>query len=596
MPLKIKRTGLDQYAPGGDARIRMLVVGGPDTGKTRMSTYWPRPIIANAEAGLSSVADRAVPYVDVSNSRDMLEFLNDMQRVCHAPWQDREFQTVVIDTLDTFQRKVKDEYLLAHPEMQSFRGFDAYGYLEAKTQMLLTRLLNLDMNIIVNVHYKDKKIREGSGEDATERQELMLQLIGDVKDSIFNDFDLVGWLGTYWAPGATADEPRVEKRGLTFKKTPDRPFLKDRLGVTPPWMEITFSPDDYYNLFARVIERLDEIPETEEVREIESLSAQQGGDVVGPLTGGALPPQDQASMPLAQLDKPSLQMKCREWAAKAKEFGRDDIAESLRFAGNTLKSELIDKLEKARPLLNEAAAARKAKAAQATSAESAEPAAQADAVESVASDATAPPAEPAEQSAAPAEPAATAPVPEPAVVEETPVAPSEPAPAEQGEPSAPEPAPAAPVAAETPVTTERVVTSAGDELVNTATGELPPLQTPQPADGGVPAALATLGAEVVSEPEAAEAPVEEPAPPAPAPQAEPPAPTPAPAAPAGGTAGGRQIPDVCRREGCDTALAGENQDYVKISFVKFRTFLCNRDFTEAKAAGKVPWPLKDAAA
>ena len=256
MALKIQTTGIEQYAPGGQAVLKTMFIGGPGAGKTRLSSYWPKPIYADCEGGLSSIADRKMPFVTIKNSQDMLDLLAFLKMECRRPYQDRQYQTVVIDTLDAFQRKVKDEWLQANPGSQSFRGFDAWGYLDAKMQMLLTRLLNLDMHVIVAVHYKDKTIKEGTGENATERQELMLQLSGEVKDNVFNDFDLVGWLGKYYE---AVDGQRVEKRGLTFKSTPEKPFLKDRLHVTPPWMEVTFSDDDYGNLFAAFTSRLDDL-------------------------------------------------------------------------------------------------------------------------------------------------------------------------------------------------------------------------------------------------------------------------------------------------------------------------------------------------
>ena len=285
MALKIQTTGIEQYAAGGEGRLQVMIIGGPGAGKTRFSSYWPKPIYANCEAGLASIADRKMPFVDIKKSQDMLDLLSHLALECRRPYRDRQYQTVVIDTLDAFQRAVKDEWLLQNPGSQSFRGFDAWGYLDAKMQMLLTRLLNLDMNVIVLAHYKDKTIKEGVGETATERQELMLQLSGEVKDSVFNDFDLVGWMGTYWE---VEDGQRVEKRGLTFKRTPDKPFLKDRLNVTPKWMEVQFADSDYTNLFSAVASRLDEMTPSETVGEIESAtpeSMQPTGGVVGPASG-----------------------------------------------------------------------------------------------------------------------------------------------------------------------------------------------------------------------------------------------------------------------------------------------------------------------
>jgi hypothetical protein len=330
MPLKIQTTGIEQYAPGGGATLKMMLIGGPSAGKTRMSSYWPKPIYADCEGGLASVADRKVPFVSVNNSQDMLDFLAYLKLECRRPYADRDYQTVVIDTLDAFHRKLKDEWLQNNPSVSAFRGFDAWGFLETKMQMLLTRLLNLDMNVIVNCHFRDKTIKEGTGDNATERQELMLQLQGDVKDSVFNDFDLVGWLGTYWD---VEGGQRVEKRGLTFKKTPDKPFLKDRLHITPPWMEVQFDDADYASLFGAFTARLDDLADSQEIGEIPSEVPDQVAWQVTSVGSGPLPVTDPKDIPLAQLDKPTLQTKARELG--------------LVIKGNTLKGELVTMIEQA---------------------------------------------------------------------------------------------------------------------------------------------------------------------------------------------------------------------------------------------------------
>jgi hypothetical protein len=342
MPLTIKTTGLEQYAPGGGAVLKMLVIGGPDAGKTRMSSYWPKPIYADCEGGLASVADRKVPFATINRSQDMLDFLNFMKLECRRPYAERQYQTVVIDTLDAFQRKLKEEWLAANPGAPAFRGFEAWGFLETKMQMLLTRLLNLDCNIIVAAHFKDKTIKEGTGDNAVERQELMLQLQGDVKDTVFADFDLVGWIGPYWD---VEDGVRVEKRGITFKKTPEKPFLKDRLHITPPWMEVTFSDNDYANLFAAFTSRLDDLSDTEDVGEIPSETGEENPDNPQRVNAGTGPlaPVDTSLLPLSQLDKPSLQ-------SLAKDLG-------LSFKGNTLKGELMALIEAARAAKAEAVVA-----------------------------------------------------------------------------------------------------------------------------------------------------------------------------------------------------------------------------------------------
>jgi hypothetical protein len=541
MGLKIQTTGIEQFAPGGKARLKVMFIAGPGAGKTRVSSYWPRPLYGDCEGGLASVADRKVAYTPINSSKDMLDLLVFLKQECMKPDSARLYDTVVIDTLDAFQRKVKDEWLQQN-NAQTFRGFDAWGYLDAKMQMLLTRLLNLDMNVIVNVHYKDKTIREGTGESAAERQELMLQLSGDVKDSVFNDFDLVGWIGTYWE---SVDGQRVEKRGLTFKRTPDKPFLKDRLFVTPNWMEITFSDSDYTNLFEAVTQRLSGLTVGEQVGEIpdaiEGPSEPTAG-VVGPLSGGALPPQDPRDVPLHQFDKPTLQKMARGLG--------------IKFAGNTLKGELIQMIEEARAK-KEAEGEKEATAEQPAEQPAAEqgatteqPAAESDA-------GSASPEQPA--AGAPAAPAAETPSEPDVQPQDEPPTPSEDAATTVVPPASEQAKPPAEGAAET------VVDKATGHTVDKATGEIVDMEQ------AVANVKEGLGGEVISETTKADAPPSAPAAPAPTPAATPAATT---AAPSEGL--------TCAE--CGRDLSDQNPNWVKLSHIKWRKHLCDEHFLAAKAA------------
>lgn len=535
MVLEIRTTGIEQYLPGGEANMKLLIVGGPGVGKTRWSSYWPAPIYANVEAGLASVADRQVPYVDVNSSEDMLQFLKYLANECRKPKVDRKFQTVVIDTLDAFQRKVKDEWLQANPSYSSFTGFDAWGYLDAKMQMLMTRLLNLDMNVVVLVHYKDKTVTEGRGEAKTETHVLMLQLQGDIKDSAFNDFDLVGWMDTFWKPGE--DNKRVQARGITFKPTPDRPFLKDRLHVTPEWLEVEFAETDYTNLFERFMSRVDDLKESKQVGVIEHQpdeNAIQGEGVVGPLGGGPVPPVDPKDMPLDQLTKPELIQMARSIP---------EVAEEVKT--NLLKNEVIALIEKGREI-------QKQKASEAPAEATAEGAKDAQ-VE-------APPAAPAEAEGAQEAPAASGeevkpPVQQPEAAPEATSTPSTPVQANtSGEQAARDAEAMAEKAAQVPVT--------GGDAAPKADEPMTPEQVAEAMGGG----------EVISEEADADSGDESDNGGPPAVLESKPPEAAAPAASGGGK--------VCAE--CGKDLAGENQDYVKLSFIKFRKDLCNEHYIEAK--------------
>lgn len=581
MALKIRTTGLEQYAEGGSAKVKALVIGGPGVGKTRWSSYFPKPIYLDCEGGLASVADRKVQFAEVKSSQDMLDALVFLKQESSRPAKDRSFDTVVVDTLDAFQRKVKDEWLLAHPGESAFRGFDAWGYLDAKMQMLATRLLNLDMNVIVAVHYTEKTISEGIGDQKTERQEYQLQLSGNIKDQIFNDFDLVGWMGTYFE---MVDGQRQQKRGLTFKPTPDKPFLKDRLHVTPPWMEVTFAPTDYDQLFEAVASRMEDLTASEDFGEIPSATLLDGGipssGLAPALPGsGALPPQDPREVPLEQFDKPTLQKMARE--------------RNLEFKGNTLKGELVvmikefDAKKAAEPAADEA---------QVSAPEDPAPAA-GDAPTEASAETPAATEAPASPSPEPVTEAGTAPQ------ESQPAGVSEASPASAPTQEAVASAGAASTQAETAHERRDEETTGADDVpmyrdpdigagstgavstvvdtpdagpVDTATGEIQAGATEEQALETVTAAL---GGEVVSETVAVDAP-----------------PTPAAAAPAQaaqsdtcpGGIKGCPCGGVCTEDGehggpCTSAI-GPNPDFIKLSFIKYRKHLCDTHYLARKKA------------
>lgn len=473
MGLVIRTTGLEQYAPGGTARIKILVIGGSGVGKTRFASFFPQPIYADCEAGLASVADRQVPYVTIRRSSDMLDLFTFLKNECRRPADKREYETVVIDTLDAYQRKLKAEWM-ERERKETFTGWEAWGYLNSKLGAMFTWLLGLDMNVVVLCHYKDKTTKDD--DTGKETHELMLQLQGEIADTAFNDFDLVGWMGTYWEP---VNGERVQKRGLTFQPTPDKPFLKDRLHVTPKWLEVTFDDSDYKNLFTRINERIGDLSEGKTIGEIPSVDPAGDLPVVKPenATSGPLPPVE---VPLARMDKPTL-------LKHARDLGVTALPDGTPIRGNTVKSELIAAIEHAQ--------------------------------------------------------AHPAPAPAPAP------APTHPA-------SAPAPPPARPAP-----TVQRV----DEGLVDPATGELH--DDPPTAEQVI---ATTLGGQVLG-------------------QTPPPAaPAPAPAASAATQAVARRVaakapePKVCQE--CGKDLASEDQNYVKLAWIKYRAHLCMNDYVARKNA------------
>lgn len=487
--LKVKRTGIENYMPGGEATMKVMVIGGPGVGKTRWASGWPEPIYLDIEAGLASVADQSVPYIEIGTegkcSEDMLQALKWLKN--HP--DGRAYGTVIVDTLDAFQRKVRQEWLEENPDASSFTGFDAWGYLDTKMQMLMTRLLSLPQNVIVLVHYKDKTIKEKDGSNEFERTVYELQLKGAAKDEVFNDFDLIGWMGSFYKPGGEG-EGRVQARGLTFQPDNERWFLKDRLHITPKWLEVSLENDDLYdnyaNLFKRFTDRLDELSEGGEVEEVTNVDDEGNeiGEAVGPLEGGAVAPQDPKDMPLDDLTKAELIKMGRAMPSIA-----DEVKTSL------LKAELVDLVEQGR----------KAEAAKADEGAAEEPAEEeTDTEEAEASSASADeePEEPLEEAAADS----------------------------------------------TPVDEEEVDESADDS----------PEEPDEEPDGDTNEDEEEPDEDLPSDSEDADDKEES----------------------GSQTKEAASDEEVCSE--CGKDLAGENQDYVKLGFIKYREHLCNKHYLERK--------------
>jgi hypothetical protein len=260
MALVIKTTGIEDYLDGGEAYVKALIAGPPSAGKTRSASYWPKPIYADCEKGRMSLADRAMPYGEILSTDDMMTLLRNLQIECMKPVASRKYQTLVIDTIDAYQRIVIQERLTSERK-EAFSGYGDWGYLDAKMTQLISKLLALPMNIVVNMHVKEKK----DGDDGPLVIEPKLK--GDIREQIAAEFDLVGLMGVSWV--AEGGE-RVLQRAIQWHPEPRSPWLKDRSGRLPKYTPVAFTEEDYTGLFLPLSAALDELAESTDLEVMQS--------------------------------------------------------------------------------------------------------------------------------------------------------------------------------------------------------------------------------------------------------------------------------------------------------------------------------------
>lgn len=277
MPLTIKTTGIEDYLDGGEANVKALILGAPSAGKTRSASYWPKPIFADCEKGRMSIADRSMPYGEITSQADMKEFVRRLQVECMKPVAQRAYQTCVIDTFDSYQKIVIAERL-RETRKDSFQGWEDWGYLDTKMVGLLSALVALPMNLIINVHVKERQ----EGDDGPTF--MVPRLKGDVRDSISEAFDLIGLMQVHWE---AVNGERTLTRSIEWHPRPDVPILKDRSGRLPKYTPVTFTEDDYTGLFLPLVAAMDGLAEGTTLETLET-DADRAPAPVEPHTTGAV--------------------------------------------------------------------------------------------------------------------------------------------------------------------------------------------------------------------------------------------------------------------------------------------------------------------
>jgi len=229
-----------------------------------------------------SVADRAIPYAAIKSTADMKALLDMAEVEAKRAKAERRFETLIIDTLDAYQRMVIQEYLKS-TKKASMSGWQDWGHLDAEMTELVARLSGIPMNIVVNLHVKDTKV---GGADDGEGGILvkMPKLKGDLKDQIAAEFDLVGFMETGWE---AIDGKRQLARYIQWEPTPDKPILKDRSGQLPKKTPVAFSDEDY-NVLLRPLKlaqgKLIEgvvVAELAQEAPVEPTKVAKGGPVTG---------------------------------------------------------------------------------------------------------------------------------------------------------------------------------------------------------------------------------------------------------------------------------------------------------------------------
>lgn len=316
--LTIKTTGLEDYLDpaGGGAYVQALLIGGHGVGKTPFAGKFPKPIFAMCEHGTMSIAKDRLPYAEIYSDTDMDAFVAAVKRDSVLPLAKRQYLTVVVDTIDAYQKRLMDHRVVSQG-LDRFTGWDNWDWLDSKVSGALRQLSQLPVHLVVTMHYRDITIGEGDEKSLAKEAKLK----GDLKTSIYQEFDLIGFMETYYAMGAAE---RVRKHRIRWWPEPGFDMVRDRSNTLPQFTPVDFQPSDFQTIFDHLVSGVDDLQQQTVVEEVavEGESADTG-ELPAPDEGAG--PVPEPSLPAAKRDEEPKKKK-QAPIAKIKEYVGTDVS------------------------------------------------------------------------------------------------------------------------------------------------------------------------------------------------------------------------------------------------------------------------------
>lgn len=232
--MELRRTGNAEYG----RYMKVLFCGDPGSGKTLISSTFPKPLYASAEGGLMSIASRNIPYVEIKSSEDLLELKvtleSNKQQLESA--LGTQVETVVIDTVDEIARILMRERVETqkHETMQ----IADWGWLGDQMRAIIRSFRGLDLHVVFTCHLKSTEDSE------TGRVYMKPSIQGAVGDEIAGYVDLALLLEARTvAKLVDGESKRTMVRRLITVPDPVHPWIKDRSGKLPAELDVNFSDD-----------------------------------------------------------------------------------------------------------------------------------------------------------------------------------------------------------------------------------------------------------------------------------------------------------------------------------------------------------------
>lgn len=122
----------------GKPKVNMLLYGAPGTGKTTIAGTFPKPLYLNIEAGVNTLIDAGVDYVDIEVWEDIKEVYNLLVS------KELKHESVIIDSVTELMKKRKLEL---QGKRESMRIQD-WGLLVNEIEEMMRRFRDLPQHAV----------------------------------------------------------------------------------------------------------------------------------------------------------------------------------------------------------------------------------------------------------------------------------------------------------------------------------------------------------------------------------------------------------------------------------------------------------------
>ena len=224
---------------------KYLVAGPPGSGKTAFGSTAPNPwfLFFQEEPRLKSIADRSIPHSKIVNTVEDGALVSgvesQMVSVLLRLRATQDYDTLVIDTLDEYQMRLKEERRIRNGGEW---GPSDWNWLTDTFRETIQAIIDLPMRIIANVHVKTAQ------DDDHMYKELLLQ--GSASDEAPGWFDVVGALDSFEILDDSGNP--TTKRVLLTSGSRKYPWVKDHSFQIPKRFELSDN-------FVGDVERLEKI-------------------------------------------------------------------------------------------------------------------------------------------------------------------------------------------------------------------------------------------------------------------------------------------------------------------------------------------------